>query len=149
MTGVQTCALPISKARANLNDHQTRKINFEIPRIIAETFHSRESGNLAVSSNNLRKLESIIKGLDIKEKEIIVKMAEMDLAILESPNGEMYRKLRLLKGINSSSAAGLVMDEGVTPILNKILEWAKASHDTYQKHIGQPFEKKFNELLRR
>ena len=69
----------------------------------------------------------------------------MDLAILEQPSGEKYRKLRLLKGVTISSAAALTADESYQGYKN-ILQHIINIDGAYQKHIGQPFEKKFNQL---
>lgn len=142
-----------SKSRANLNEHQARKINYEIPDIIAKTRLSELDGNLRIADIHLRKLQSLVTNSTAQEKEILVKMAQMDLAILEDPqNGELYRKLKLLKGTTTSSAAALAADEGLKQTINllkNIIEWSHQGYNLYQKHIGQPFEKSFNKLLRR
>ena len=133
------------KSRANLNDHEARRINYQIPKIIEETVLAKQNGRLAVANRNLSELRSTLTHLSAQEKAIIVKMAEMDLAILEQPSGEKYRKLRLLKGVTISSAAALTADESYQGYKN-ILQHIINIDGAYQKHIGQPFEKKFNQL---
>jgi len=117
-----------SKAKANLSDHQARKINYEIPKIIADTNLSRDSGHNIQTDTQLKKLQSVVTSLSAQEKNIVIQMAEMDLAILTQPDsGEMYRKLKLLKGVNVGSAAavaGGTAMEGWKMILNKVLQFA-------------------------
>jgi hypothetical protein len=117
-----------SKSRANLNDHQTRKINYEIPKIIEDTHLARNTGDNRRADTQLKKLQSILTASTAEEKDIIVKMARMDLAILQSPEkGKTFKELRLLKGVNVGSAAAVAGGralEGWTMILNKVLQFA-------------------------
>jgi len=101
-----------SKSRANLTDRQRERIDYEIPDLIAKSYNSTESGNLAARNSELTRLNAKIAELSQQEKDILVQKAQMDLEILKQPGtGEMYRKLTLLKGVNFSSAAAVATDE--------------------------------------
>ena len=116
------------ESRANLNDHQSRKINYEIPKIIEDTNLSRESGNNRRADTQLKQLQAVVTNLDAEERAVIVAKAHMDLKILNGEHGEYYRKLNLAKGtsIGSASAVGLETSyDGYKKILNLILEWSK------------------------
>ena len=117
-----------SKSRANLNDHQARKINHEIPEILERTHNLRLSGDNIQSDTELKRLRSIVETMTAQEKDIVVKKGQMDLAILNSGNGEYFRKLQLLKGTTIGSSLALAGDksiEGWTNILNILIEYAQ------------------------
>ena len=116
-----------SKTRANLNDTQVRKIEYEIPRVIAETELANTGAALHRANTDLARVRSLVESLSAQEKEIIVKMAEMDLAILNGPNAEYFQKLKLLKGTSVGSALNLAGDKAVTgwkQILEQVINWA-------------------------
>jgi hypothetical protein len=117
-----------SKTRANLNDTQVRKIEYEIPRVIAETELANSGAALSRANADLSRVKYLVESLSAKEKEIIIKMAEMDLAILNGDNGKYFQKLKLLKGASIGSAAALAGDSataGWKMILEQVLNWAK------------------------
>ena len=117
-------------SQSKLNDQQRYRVDHEIDNLIADTFAKTESGNLRIRDNQLRILDLKIRSMDVQEKRYLLEQIEMDMKILRNDSGNVIKKLRLLKGVNSGVAALTAGNEAKNKLMDTFQRMKKSIMDS-------------------
>ena len=116
------------KSKANLNDHESRRINYEIPKLIEETVLARNNGRFSIANTKYTQIRSLVETLNGQQKEILLKEAEMKLAILQGPAGRGIMHNQLNKGTSMFSTVNSAWSqahEGAAYYYQKLIDLLK------------------------
>jgi hypothetical protein len=124
-TGIQKMEAEIEDlmASANLKDHEARRINYDIPRIIADTSlknagesQSLASARLSHSQSDYTDLNKELLKMSTREKAVMAKIAEYKLSVFDDPDtsrnailNEVYKGSSIPSSLQGISA-GLTKD---------------------------------------
>lgn len=110
---------------SRLSEAQINRVEYEISKLASDAYKSMEEGNLAARNQELTRLKSKLSELSIEEKQYVVEKLEMDMQILRDPKqGDVYRRLTLLKGVSTASSA-IGLGSAAASRMESVIKWLK------------------------